>query len=105
MTKPNPFLWPKGSMIVIKDRFGELRRSTSRWLDLADAIMLGTDTRQKTVTLSFLMKAAEKHDQAERLESLIIHDLCFDGYAPKLWRQQPTDPLIAYQWKIRIKPA
>jgi len=103
MTKPNPYLWPKGSTVIVRDRHGEICRSSERKFDLADAIMLRATTNQKTVTISFMLKEPSE-ELEQRLESLIRYDLEFDGYRVALAQQEPADALVSYEWRVTIKP-
>lgn len=105
MTKPNPHLWPQGTTLVVRDRYGEVCRSTDRRFDLADRIMLPSATAQRTVRLSIATTEAATEEMAARLEALISDDLRFDGYRATLDRQVPSDPHASYEWKIKIRPA
>ena len=104
MTKPNPHLWPRGATIIVRDRYGEVCRSTERRFDLADAIMLRASTEQKTVTISIMIDDSSQ-DMGQRLESLIRYDLEFDGYRVVLVEQEPGDVLVSFEWKVTIRPA
>lgn len=104
MTKPNPFLWPKGSTIVVQDRSGEICRSSDRRFDLADGIMLRVPTNQRTVTISVTLDDTPPGIE-DRLEDLIRYDLEFDGYRVTLTRQEPQDVLVSYEWRAIIRPA
>ena len=104
MTKPNPFLWPKGTTIIVCDRYGEICSSKDRRFDLADAIMLRATTNQKTVTISFILDDwSAELDQ--RLEQMIRYDLEFDGHRVNLTPQEPVHMFESCEWKVTIKPA
>lgn len=103
MTKPNPYLWPKGATVIVRDRYGEVCRSRDRRFDLADGIMLRSQTSQRTVTISFMLAEAQP-GLSEKLESLIRYDLELDGYQVALVEQEPLDVLVDYEWRATIKP-
>ena len=104
MTKKNPYLWPSRSTLVVRDRYGEVCRSSDRRFDLADAIMLSAKTAQRTVTLSFILDDPPDKDMAPDLEKLIRYDIEFDGYSVKLEQQEPYDFMVSYEWRLRIRP-
>ena len=104
MTKPNPYLWPKGARITLSDRYGEFRSSKDRKFDLADAIMLGSPTAQRTVTISIALDDYSQ-EMGKRLEELIRYDLEFDGYRVALLEQEPQSVFETFEWRATIKPA
>ena len=103
MTKPNPHLWPNGSCITISDRGGEIAESSDRRFDLADAIMLGSKTSQRTVDISISFKSEPGEDISSRLEAMIRDDLRFDGYGVTLTRLEPIDFRSSYRWSVRVR--
>lgn len=104
MTKRNPFLWPKGATLVIRDRQGEICRSSDRRFDLADAIMLRSTTSQKTVRLSVILTEPPTENLSENLERLICYDIEFDGYKVNISQLEPEDSLASYEWTLKIVP-
>lgn len=104
MTKKNPYLWPSKSTLVIRDRYGEVFRSSNQRFDLADAIMLSVKTAQRTVTLSFILDDPPGEDIGPTLEKLIRYDIEFDGYSVRLDQQEPHDWMVSYEWRLRIRP-
>lgn len=105
MTKKNPYLWPKGALLVIRDRYGEICRSSNRRFDLADAIMLSSPTSQRTVSLDMRLLGDVQVVDEEEVENLIRYDLGFDGYNVTITRaDEPTDTMVLYEWKLRVRP-
>ena len=104
MTKANPYLWPKGATLIVRDQHGEICRSNQRRFDLADAIMLWSQTHQKTVTLSVCLADEARDIGQPEFERLIRYDLGFDGYGVTITPQEPQDLDVSYEWKLRIRP-
>lgn len=105
MTRKNPYLWPKGALLVIRDRYGEICRSSNRRFDLADAIMLSSPTSQRTVSLDMRLLGDVQVIDEEEVENLIRYDLGFDGYNVTITRaDEPMDTMVSYEWKLRVRP-
>lgn len=105
MTKKNPHLWPKGALLVVRDRNGEVSRSSDRRFDLADAIMLSSPTSQRTVSLDMRLLGDVRTIDEAAIEALIRYDLGFDGYSVTITRQEePADVMVSYEWKLRVRP-